>query len=295
MLNTLRSCHLVFVGIEESLILPHHRRPVLWQVSPYLAGEIDPFKMPASFWMGISAAARDEENALLDEISSSIAFSLTAMERHLLSLSNEYNRELKAALERGTKPTDRFASMETYDLWLAIHAFLLAAGSARDYLAQALAEFVFMKQIEKTGRKKPDSMSQLIKNGKKYGYLDSHSVGIQILKASDQLDGTAWLANLSEFRNVITHRAPITQFARGNFLELIHSGVLSVHNVLQVALPLPSQPRSQSTSPLVDALMLMKFYNQKIAELAFDVGKLMPYSPKVPSLIEEDITSINTI
>jgi hypothetical protein len=146
-INILQSRELALIGIEEGVSTPHGLFTALWQVFPHVVGEIDPEKMPVPFWAGVKAASSKKSHKTLREICSSVAFSLTAMERHLLALSNEYNRELHAALERGTKPKHRFRSIKTYDLWLAIHAFLLAGGSARDYLAQALVNFVFHSML----------------------------------------------------------------------------------------------------------------------------------------------------
>lgn len=154
-MSVLHEQGLEIVGVEESIILSQRRVMAIWQISPHITEEIDLERLPVAFWAGIRTAAQGTNNTELEEISSSIAFSLASMERHLLALSNEYHRELTAALERGAKPGDRFANVDTFDLWLAIHAFLLAAGSARDYLAQALAEFVFYSDIRKTGKKLP--------------------------------------------------------------------------------------------------------------------------------------------
>ena len=288
------------IGIEESVAFPHRRFTTLWQVSPHIFGEVDIERNPVSFWSGIKAAAREASNWKLDALSSSIAFSLTAMERHLLFLSNEYHRELRSALERGTKPKDRFASIETYDLWLAIHAFLLAAGSARDYLAQALVEFVFRDEISKIisdnrKERKPDSMSILLKKGKEYGFLGEKLIGILLMEANEKTDRTAWMANMSEFRNLITHRAPITQISKNNRLELIHTGSFGEHDILQIVLPLPKEPRCIERSSLVDALALMRYYNERMADLSLEVGRLMPCPPKSIALNENEIISIEPL
>jgi hypothetical protein len=158
-INILQSRELALIGIEEGVSTSQRRFTTLWQVFPHVVGEIDPEKMPVPFWAGIKAAASKKGHRRLKEICSSVAFSLTAMERHLLALSNEYNRELHTALQRGTKPKNRFRSIETYDLWLAIHAFLLGGGSARDYLAQGLVNFVFDNDIGSKEKRKLDSMS----------------------------------------------------------------------------------------------------------------------------------------
>jgi hypothetical protein len=293
--SILKSCGLDVIGIEEGILLPQRQFTALWQVSPHIVGEIDPKRMPASFWAGVKAAAREAKNIELDSISSSIAFSLTAMQRHLLALSREYNRELHVALERGAKRGSRFASVETYDLWLAVHAFLLAAGSARDYLSQALVAFVFNNEVAKAGKKPPDSMAGLLKHGKKLSYLDRHPIGRLLIEVTDEADAEAWLANLSAYRNIITHQAPITHFSQSNLLELVHTGALGQHDVLQVALLLPKEPRSSNEAPLVDAPTMMKYYNEKMMDLALEIGKLMPYPAMITELTEADIVRIERL
>ena len=170
-INILQSRGLALIGIEEGVFTSQRRFTALWQVFPHIVDEIDQERMPVSFWAGIKTAANKKGHGRLEEICSSVAFSLTAMERHLLTLSNGYSRELHAALERGARTKTQFRSIETYDLWLAIHAFFLAAGSARDYLAQALVDFVFHDSISSKTRRKPDSMSSLLDHGRKCGYL----------------------------------------------------------------------------------------------------------------------------
>ena len=197
-LNILQFQGLVLIGVEEGIVTPRRRMTALWQVYPHIVGDIEPDKMPAQFWFGIATAARQDRHTSLREISSSIAFSLMAMERHLLVLSKGYNRELDAALERGGKTRKRFASLETYDLWLAIHGFLLAAGSARDYLAQALVNFVFHADIGNIKLKEIDSMRELVKHGTKKGYLGKHAIGNTIANITNRHDESAWLADLSD-------------------------------------------------------------------------------------------------
>jgi hypothetical protein len=294
-INILQSRDLALIGIEEGVSTSQGRFTALWQVFPHVVGEIDPEKMPVSFWAGVKAASSKKGHRRLKEICSSVAFSLTAMERHLLALSNEYERELHAALERGTKPKHRFSSIETYDLWLAIHAFLLAGGSARDYLAQALVNFVFDSDITSKERRRLDSMSGLLNHDIKGGYLHRYPIGKTLLAITDKNDPSAWLANMSEYRNVITHRAPITGFSDGDSLQLYHTGAFGEHDVLQVGFPLPDKPRSLRSSAVVDALKLMRFYNERMADLALEVGKLMPYGPETITLTEKDIIDIERL
>lgn len=88
------------------------------------------------------------------------------------------------------------------------------------------------------------------------------------------------MANMSEFQNVITHRAPITQYSGSKLLELAQTGSFGEHNVVQIALPLPKEPLLRNKASLVDALVLMRYYNERVAQLAFVIGRLMPLPPK---------------
>ena len=100
---------------------------------------------------------------------------------------------------------------------------------------------------------------------------------------------------MSEYRNIITHRAPITHVQNGDFLELYHTGDFGEHHVLQVGFPIPDKPRSLKSSTATDALNLIRYYNERMADLALEVGKLMPYRPETITLTEKDILNIERL
>jgi hypothetical protein len=125
--------------------------------------------------------------------------------------------------------------------------------------------------------------------------LSRYRIGNTLMNITDKNDASAWLANMSEYRNVITHRAPITGFSDGDSLEVYHTGAFGEHDVLQVGFPLPDKPRSLRSSTVVDSLNLMRFYNERMADLALEVGKLMPYRPEIIALTEKDIIDIERL
>jgi hypothetical protein len=134
-----------------------------------------------------------------------------------------------------------------------------------------------------------------LNHGKKYDYLDKHPIGKELVRISNEIDGDGWMASMSEFRNVITHRAPVTQYAGSSFLELVETGAFGEHAVLQIALPLPKDPLSTGKSSLVDALVLMRYYNERMVELSFEIGKLMPCLPKAVELTDKEIVDIQPL
>lgn len=292
--SMLNSQGLDVIGIEESRHEYKQKSLYLWHVSPNLNAEINLEKMPLPYWSGLKSEACKANLTTLGEICGAIGFSIHAMERHVYTLSNEYHRELEIALARGSKPGDRFSSLDTFGLWLSIHSFFVEAGSVRDYLAKLLANEIFKDMIPEHRRVKIDSMSKLVEENKKTKFLGASSIGKEILEITN-VANNGWLAKLTRFRNTIVHNAPITSFSKSKHLQFIQTGSFAEKQINQIVFALPENPLNPDDKIQVDSLCLLRMFNEKVVSLAFKVGKLLPISPKIFTLAEDDIVSIKQL
>jgi hypothetical protein len=87
-------------------------------------------------WAMISSRARAAGDEGYARLARSLSVSLRAAGLQLRNASDEYNKQLEAALARGQEVGSRFSNLAMDDLHLAFHALLSEMGSARDYLAR---------------------------------------------------------------------------------------------------------------------------------------------------------------
>jgi hypothetical protein len=208
------------IGIEESTTRNGRNIVLRWQVYPHFSNTITISNSASLYWASLANCAFRCHDSKMEQISSAISFSVIAMERHLMDISNNYHHELTHALERGFGQDHRFADIGTYDLWLSIHSFLLAAATTRDYLAQALANFVFIEDIAPNKIERIDTFRRLVEDGKKSGYLMKHHFGRKLLLLADESREESWLSRLSRYRNIVVHQSSINSFSGAKYLQL---------------------------------------------------------------------------
>jgi hypothetical protein len=84
----------------------------------------------------ISSSARAAGDEGYARLARSLSVSLRAAGLQLRNASDEYNKQLEAALARGQQVEIRYSNLPMDDLHLAFHALLSEMASARDYLAR---------------------------------------------------------------------------------------------------------------------------------------------------------------
>jgi len=93
-------------------------------------------------WGMISSQARITADGVFGRLASNVAVSLRAAGLQLRNASDEYHKQLLAALTSGQGVSRRFQNIPMDDLHLAFHSVLTEMASARDYLAQVAARRV---------------------------------------------------------------------------------------------------------------------------------------------------------
>jgi len=160
LLEAVHSLGLVLVGTEESMTISglEHR---IWHPCAYrkLYSPADLVLAPPELWGALAYAAERSGDAESSQVMRHVSFTLTAMGRRLLDVSDNYGTQLLTALEDGTVQDRRFSNTQVLDLFLDCHSFLTEACAARDYLARFLAKHVY-------GGVEADAVAKLLRKKK---------------------------------------------------------------------------------------------------------------------------------
>jgi hypothetical protein len=97
---------------------------------------------PSDTWGMIGSSARAAGDDSYLRLARNLAVSLRAAGLQLRNASNEYYKQLYAALMRSERVGTRFANLSMLEVHLAFHSVLAEMASARDYLAQVAAQRV---------------------------------------------------------------------------------------------------------------------------------------------------------
>ena len=236
-----------------------------------LLGVPKPDYQPADIWAWIARSARLAEDSSSAGIAENISISLRAAGIRLRDASDEYHRQLAAALERGQKPGLRFQNIPMMDLHLAFHSLLAELGSARDYLATFAARRI-------GAPKGTDALNRLIKWLEESGGNSSKSdpVVIALLDGWKTSGNDPWLFDLGEYRNLFLHRQPISadQYARWLMIKQHTNGAVA-SNLLQLLVP--ARPKS---TVICDALTRFVDLHAKMCRLAYFVSTFSAHAAK---------------
>ena len=206
LLNMVHSFGLALVGTEEIIEINslEHR---IWHPCAYrkLYSPDNLSLEPPELWGVLAHSAEKSCDAECSTVMRHISFALTGMGRRLLNVSDDYGMQLRAALAEGADRDFRFSNMQVLDLFLDCHAFLTEACSARDYLARFLAKHAY-------GGVDADSMAMLLKRKKS----SSHPIDAILGPANDRANPESWMTWMSEYRNIIMHRAPLNYLGGKN-------------------------------------------------------------------------------
>lgn len=189
----------------------------------------------ADLWRGISHNAIAAEDSRYSELSSYIAFSLTAASVRLRDASDHYHSQLLLAVEDNRQPGDRFSNVPMLDIQIAFHSVLSELASARDYLAALIAYTLGAPGKIDAMNRLVDWLSQSAQS--EHG---SHPIVQAIANARDRDGSDPWLYHLTEYRNQALHKRPFGQSSAARWL---------VYNVMATegfAVPFISLPVDQS-------------------------------------------------
>ena len=230
-------------------------------------------------WRGIARAEDLQGNTVTAESARSVAFALRATAARLRDVSAEYQNQNRFATLHNKQPGGKFANLELFDLFLALHSLLVEACSARDYLARFIAQRII-------GINKVDSMTKLLDRLK-----NNHQSGIVIdalREASEKGGSGSWLAQLGQYRNMIVHQAPIAGINESRFLSLDNIP-LGKSTFLAVRYRIPQDPGDVANSHDVDALVHFRQLLLRLFDFARLIGSHSGVTPATTTIHEADL------
>ncbi|MGC1779286.1 MAG: hypothetical protein WBB34_15195 [Xanthobacteraceae bacterium] len=226
---------------------------------------------PADTWAWVEHAARiagDDDYAALAQ---NISVTLRAAGIRLRDASDQYHRQLVAALNR-KKPPGRFQNIPMTDLHLAFHSLLAELASARDYLASIAGNHV-------SAPASIDALSRLTAWIKKPARSASHEPLIAaLLDACDETKPNPWLDDLSSYRNMFLHNEPLGTNEHARWLSLVETTTI-LGKVMLIEMQIPVR---SGLSQTCEALRRFVDLHARMYRLADFGAQNAKYKPRVP-------------
>jgi len=164
-------------------------------------------------WRQVATNAMQEDRMDIAENAARIGFELEAVEYRLLELCQSYETQLRAlAIKHVLEEYKRFDDLNSGRVIHAIHALFYEVAVLRDYIAEFVSRFIF--QMTKANGEPITAMSELSSMLKRASSDDPLVREIQRITARET---RGWLAELSAYRNLFTHVAPIEMFTTRSF------------------------------------------------------------------------------
>jgi hypothetical protein len=237
-----------------------------------------PLKHSASdSWGMISLQARMAGDGDYGGLASNVSVSLRAAGLQLRNASDEYHKQLLAALTSGRSIGTRFRNAPMDDLHLAFHSVLTEMASARDYLAQVAARRVGA----------PDDVDALnrlkawLKKSVNASALNDALV-TRLTEASDTSAPDPWLADITSYRNLFLHREHMGAMAKWLVMEERESPVGPVRTIM---MEIDTRPGAETTC---DALHRFVDLYARLCRLADFATTLAPYAVTPPAFVATD-------
>lgn len=234
-----------------------------------------PLKHSASdSWGMISSQARLAGDNNYGALASNVAVSLRAAGLQLRNASDEYHKQLLAALTSGRNVGTRFGNAPMDDLHLAFHSVVMEMASARDYLAQVAARRV----------KAPDDVDALnrlkawLKKSANSSALNDALVA-RLLEVSDDKADDPWLADITDYRNLFLHREHMGAMAKWLVVEEQQSPIGPVRTIMMA---INTRPGAEAKC---DALVRFVDLYARLCRLADFAVPLAPYAATPPALV----------
>ena len=264
-------------------------------------------------WSQITHRAFTEEKGDIADLASRIRFQIEAITWRLREISESYTTELRAQVEQGKfEENKKFSTGYSFKTFLTIHSYLIDASTLRDYLAEFLAEYVFQNYLQQ--KTKICRMSSL-RNKVLRLAKNSDKLAKELFEATDPVNN-GWLAELSNYRDLAVHAAPLAQAKNRVFIVNRLSSIKSDKVIPSIFVPLPNNPsliiseRSKGLRGLKFQDWLDRLWNDrdlnsckdsleycllvqgKLANLAIAVAELSPIKAKPIVIPPEDIIDV---
>lgn len=233
-------------------------------------------------WAMISTSAQAAGEPGYARLARSLSVSLRAAGLQLRNASDEYNKQLEAALAGGRQVGTRFSNLAMDDVHLAFHALLSEMASARDYLARVAGL--------RAGA--PDNVDALARL-RQWASRPVNAAGLsdalvqRLLEASDVASSDPWLHDVGEYRNLFLHREHIGAIAPWLVLE---QRDCPAGQIRTIAMAISERPGAQITC---DALTRFVELHARLCRLADFAAQLAPFdaTPQVFSTSTSDQTA----
>ena len=248
----------------------------------------------AQVWSEISHAAFRANNLVLAQQARHISTQLRICIARLRDLSEKYHQHLSAMVEGGAyRETRGYTGNFTDEIFISVHAALFELCTLRDFITGFVGYAVFGAANLGLG--------SFLKRAR--GGQDKPAIVAQILDAAkDEDNDEGWLHLLTEYRNLITHNAPLADAHGVVMVRHINISVGEKCFAPSVSLPLPNSPkvlRKRFAQPSAfetseewlgasrslmgeegrDALQFCHAALFNLAELARDAAALSPLQP----------------
>ncbi len=225
-------------------------------------------------WGMISSQARLAGDNGYSALASNVSMSMRAAGLQLRNASDEYHKQLLAALTSERSVGHRFGNAPMDDLHLAFHSVLTEMASARDYLAQIAARRVgapdkrYSLAWLKDWTEKPANAS-----------ARNDALVARLVEVSDDKAADPWLADITEYRNLFLHREHMSAMAKWLVVEERESPIGPVRTIMMA---INSRPGAETTC---DALIRFVDLYAKLCRLADFAATLAPYAAKPPAFV----------
>jgi hypothetical protein len=242
----------------------------------------------ADHWSAIAHTSRQAGNLDVADLAKHVAFAFRVSELRLRGCSREYACQNDYAVVEKIKPNGRFWNFKSFDLDMALHSLLADMGTARDYLGHFISRHVLRED------KPSDSMAKLYDRAKRSKLTISertHGDLIEkILQICDPGSAEGWMARLSEFRNIIIHRAPIGSIANEHYLTAKTLRAKD-NEAFQIFFGIPRDPISAPNVDYVDALMHFLDLFRRLREFGYMVADATDIAPTMLHLTDRDFVT----
>ena len=194
-------------------------------------------------------SAEGDANIPLMDLARRISFELYACSAKWFELSHAYGDVLNGQVRiKELHAGQRFETMNSLSVYLAIHSLLSEISSLRDYLAEFAAQHLLTDDLPGNPYTK---MSKLINALKKRPDI-THPVARTIRDITSESGG--WLSILSAYRDLVIHHAPAGMTQGWNFMVQKEFEIRGGFKLPYIETYLPSDPiavkkeRSRGTS-----------------------------------------------
>ncbi|HLO76356.1 MAG TPA: hypothetical protein VK196_07865, partial [Magnetospirillum sp.] len=232
---------------------------------------------PADKWAAIHHAAWRNGDGAYARLCRNLSASLRAADIRLRDASDEYHRQLRAALKSGAKPNLKFKNIALTDLHLAFHSLLAEMASARDYVSAVAGLHIGAPE------KKSDSLARLMEwtEAASRRHHRAEPFVAALAAGWDEASSDRWLYDLGEYRNLFLHREPMgTGLGVDGVFIAERPCQLGVVRTLRMEIPV-----HQDASQRVEALERFLYLYRRLLELLGRLADQARYPAEVPHFV----------